>query len=447
MVMGGGASVDSSPAVLWCSALVRDEYERYSRQVAEGTEEDLGYDLEPLDEGSLAARFDVMYKRCLEEKEKVLAESVEGLHPVSWVSKYAGLSEAQKEEYCKAVVEAQVQLDKATYKPKAAEADYSKSFSGSAADTKAEKEAAALMKGEGGEGEDEEEKEEDMNPLLRPPSVTYNKYIGNPDLIKRYDRLMLLRATPWCKWFSQSGCYFYIQIATKEIVSIRPNNYEENEDMGGGILTEEELNGTSDDKASAKPKGGEVIPDGVMVCTMKDLPNVLDEVVDDKKMTPLILDPSEDRKVKTFFDYKYRVADASPLCVPFAKSGLKRADCLESYRKTLVGALKAGTTFALYLGDLTSEEANFKKKMCKKDCFPMECMVEAGKKLLAPPFDPRYKKIMKAEDIDENGGDTLKNPEGFRSVVISALKPSEYESKLTDSLALGYMQPIYVSSA
>ena len=438
--MGGAASVES----IWASERVRNEYERYCRQVAEGTEEDLGYDLDPLDDASVGARFDIMFRSLLQEKDKIISESV-GLHPVTWVSKYNEMSEEQKGEYCKAVVEAQVQLDKATYKPKAAEADYSKSFSGSAADTKAEKEAAALMKGEGGEGEErEEKKEEDMNPLLSPPSVTYNRYIGNPDLIKRYDRLMLLRASPWCKWFSQSGCYMYIQIANKEIVSIRPNSYEEAEDMGGGILTEEELNGTSDG-SEEKPKGGEVIPDGVMVCTMADLPSVIDEVVDEKKKTPLILDASDDRKVKTFFDYKYRVADASPLCVPFAKSGLKRQDCLESYRKILVGALKAGTTFALYLGDLTQDEANF-KKMCKKDCFPIECVVEAGKKLLNPAFDPRYKKIMRAEDIDQEDGDTLKNPDGFRSVVISALKPAEYESKLADSLPLGYMQPIYISS-
>ena len=66
----------------------------------------------------------------------------------------------------------------------------------------------------------------------------------------------------------------------------------------------------------------------------------------------------------------------------------------------------------------------------------MECMVEAGKKLLSPPFDPRYKKILRAEDIDENDGDTLKCPDGFRSVVISALKPSEYESSKTYRVCL-----------
>lgn len=435
--MGSGASTDS---VQWAQKVTRDEYERYVKQLGDGTDEELGYDLEELDEASLAMRFELMYKACTREKDKVLQESME-LHPVSWAAKYKGMTAGEQDEYCKAVVEAQVQLDKATFKPKAAEADYSKSFSGSAADTKAEKEAAALMKGDGGEGE--EEKKEEGSPLLSPPLVNYNKYIGKPDLIRRYDRLMLLRVAPWCKWFSQSGCYMYIQVATKEIASIRPNNYEESEDRGGGILTEEELNGIDTGAVSTKPSG-DVIPDGVIVCSMADLPSIIDEVVDKKKMTPLILDPSEERKVKTFFDYKYRVADASPLCIPFAKSGLKRQDCLETYRKILVGALRAGTTFALYLGELTHDEANFKKKMCKKDCFPMECMVEAGKKLLSPPFDPRYKKILRAEDIDENEGDTLKCPDGFRSVVISALKPSEYESKLADSLALGYMQVIYV---
>ena len=181
-----------------------------------------------------------------------------------------------------------------------------------------------------------------------------------------------------------------------------------------------------------------------MVCNLSDLPAVIDEIVDTHNKTPLILDASKECKVKTFFDYKYRVADASPLCIPFAKSGLKRSDCLENYRKVLVGALKAGTTFALYLGELTAEEANFKKKMCKKDVFPVECMVEGGKKLLGPPFDPRYKKIMRAEDLDGEDGVDLKNPEGFRSVIISSLRPTEYEDKLGESLPLGYMQAVFV---
>ena len=137
------------------------------------------------------------------------------------------------------------------------------------------------------------------------------------------------------------------------------------------------------------------------------------------------------------------MADASPLSIPFAKSGLKRSDAMETYRKVLVGALKAGTTFALYLGDLTQDDANWKKKLCKKDCFPNETMVDAGRKLLSPAFEPRYRLIFREEDLEE-GKAVLKNEDSFRTVVISALKPREYEAKLSESLALGYMQAIYV---
>ena len=103
--MGGAASVES----IWASERVRNEYERYCRQVAEGTEEDLGYDLDPLDDASAGARFDIMFRSLLQEKDKVISESV-GLHPVTWVSKYNEMSEEQKGEYCKAVVESQLLL-------------------------------------------------------------------------------------------------------------------------------------------------------------------------------------------------------------------------------------------------------------------------------------------------------------------------------------------------
>jgi len=42
--------------------------------------------------------------------------------------------------------------------------------------------------------------------------------------------------------------------------------------------------------------------------------------------------------------------DVSSLVVPFGKSGVKRQDVVERLRKSLVGAMKSGMVFALYLG-------------------------------------------------------------------------------------------------
>ena len=434
--MGSGSSFCNDPTSVYASRIVFTEYERYKRSIKDGTEELLGYDLDPLDDATLMERMTDLYTEALAQKDSTLADA--GLHPVIFAERYRALTDVEKVEYCKAVVNAQVALDKATFKAKPVEADYSKSFSGSAADTKAEKEAAALMKGE------EEIKEVEVNPLLDPPKGAYSTYTTNVDLVKRYDRALLLSVGQWLKFFSNSGCYLYIHNCTKEIASVRPSAYDEDDDKGGGILTEEELHNFDGGGAgtTSSANAGEEIPEGVLVCSLQELPSVVDRVVQDKK-TPLILDPSEDRKVKTYFDYKYRVADASPLSIPFAKSGLKRSDAMETYRKVLVGALKAGTTFALYLGDLTQDDANWKKKLCKKDCFPNETMVDAGRKLLSPAFEPRYRLIFREEDLEE-GKAVLKNEDSFRTVVISALKPREYEAKLSESLALGYMQAIYV---
>ena len=440
--MGAGSSIDTDSQKFYATQVVTTEYDRYKKQLDDGTEEVLGYDLDPLEDAALAERLQDLYNQALAQKEKTLEDG--GLHPVVFAARYGAMSDAEKVAYCKAVVEAQVTLDKATFKPKEAEADYSQSFSGSAADTKAEKEAAALMKGEGGpEGEGEKK---EANPLLDPPEGAYSTFKANPDLCKRYDRVLLLQTGQYLKFYAQSGCYMYIHTATKEIVSVRPSSYDEDEDMGGGILTEEQLNGViQGGVADSATNSGEIVPEGVLVCTLQELPAIIDKICDDDRKTPLLLDPSEERKVKTFFDYKFRVADASPLSIPFAKSALKRSDALDSYRKVLVGALKAGTTFALYLGELTQDDANWKKKLCKKDVFPNETMVEGGKKLLSPPYEPRYRLLFRDEDL-ENGEIVVKNPENFRCVVISALKPSEYEAKLAESMALGYMQPVYVKA-
>ena len=94
---------------------------------------------------------------------------------------------------------------------------------------------------------------------------------------------------------------------------MRPSSYDEDEDKGGGILTEEELNNGRPGTGSDAAKG--------------------DKVVNEDKKTPLILDPSEE--VKTFFD-KYNWP-MPPRYLFRREKWNKEKDAVESYRKTLVG--------------------------------------------------------------------------------------------------------------
>jgi hypothetical protein len=61
----------------------------------------------------------------------------------------------------------------------------------------------------------------------------------------------------------------------------------------------------------------------------------------------------------------------------------------------------AGSTFVLYLGEASIETADWKKKLCKKDVFPSEVFMNAGRKLLEPAREPRYKLLFREEDLEQ----------------------------------------------
>jgi hypothetical protein len=129
--------------------------------------------------------------------------------------------------------------------------------------------------------------------------------------------------------------------------------------------------------------------------------------------------------------------------IPFGKSGLKRQDIVERCRKSLVAAMKTGGTFVLYLGNVGIEQADWKKKLCNKENFPVETFTNAGAKLLQPDYNPRYKALYREEDL-EAGQAVVRD--GFRVIVISSLSAFEYKEKLEDSIPLGYMHAVYVKS-
>jgi len=458
--MGAASSVTGPPKPLQQLAfgIAVREFERIKARALEEQKDKLeDYERLPkLDDSLLSRRLLDVYKAALAELELDLTECK---NPCVISFRMAALSPDDKKAYMNSVVLSILDRETASYKPTVV-ADYSKSFSGSAADTKAEKEAAALMKGEGGPEKaevDDSVDPPDCNPYLRRPRVakaakdaTESELAACQALSVHDKHILTALCGMYLKFLGPSGCFMYIHSATKDVVSLRPTSYDEEDDIGGGIaLANEriasEAGGGKAVKVDEAAAVKEEIPDDVRVCTLQDLPQTIDEIIDVQRKTPLILDISTEQKVRVFMEYKHRSIDVSALTVPFAKSGLKRAEVLENCRKTLVGALKSGSMFCLYLGDCHIEHADFKKKLCKKDCFPIDVFQEGGKKLFKndPDGKPRFQAIYKEADLDS--GKAMAREETFRACVVSSIHPKEWYDKLQDCLPTGYLVPVYVS--
>lgn len=223
----------------------------------------------------------------------------------------------------------------------------------------------------------------------------------------------------------------YCHSLTRHVVSSRPTDFEEEADEV-----------TSSDKVA---EGGVEDPAlGLLSCNIVDLPNTLEKlVVNGENKTPLILDATEGSKCFTFYSMKAMLEDVSSLAVPYSVSGVKREVIMERCRARLVGAIKSGSTFVLYLGGVHIEHADFKKKLCKKDVFPVELFQQRGQSLLTPKSKPKYKLLLREADMSAGLGDVFAK-EGFQVAVVSTLSPREYEEKLKECIPLGYMLPIYV---
>jgi hypothetical protein len=262
--------------------------------------------------------------------------------------KYQKLSADELDTFSEKVIDAAVTREKNAHDlaiKNGVKSDYSKGFSGSAADTKAEKDAADLMRGK------TEVVVEEVNPYLRRPS--FNKeYFA-------YERYFLRKAGKWRK-FMGAGCFMYFHILTKEIASIRPEDYEDEIEEKIEIIDPEVERRKQD------------ISNGLPQIAIADMLPEIDRIINVEKKTPLIIDNSANSNCRLYFSYKAMLEDVSVLTIPFAKSGIKRTDLVEKCRKTLVGAIKTGSKFAFYLGDTSIEHCDWKKKLCKKNTFPSE---------------------------------------------------------------------------
>jgi hypothetical protein len=456
--MGAAASLTSaSPKNLQAFAVAKCEYERILARVEREKELEDYEKLPSLDDRLLSRRLIEVYNAALLEAELDITECK---NPCVLAKRMSELSAEQRKEYMQKVVLAVIDKERATFKPKVV-ADYSKSFSGSAADTKAEKDAAALMKGEGGAKEEDADAEDapDINPYLRRPRYTKaskgasNQELADCKILNAHDRHVIFELGTQLKFLGASGCYMYVHSASKEVASLRPKNYDEDEDVGGGVaLANEQI--AAEEGRTSKTTGGsgpgatagsEDIPEDIRVCRLQDLPAVLDELINVQGVTPLILDTSEEQRVRAFMEYKHCLCDVSALAVPFAKSGLKRDDVMEGCRVRLVTALKTGAMFCLYMGQCGIEHADFKKKLCKKDKFPVDVFTNAGKKLftIGPDGEPRFRLVYR--EADKQSGQIVAKEDTFRVCVVSSLHPRQWREQLCDCLPTGYMAPVYVS--
>jgi hypothetical protein len=195
----------------------------------------------------------------------------------------------------------------------------------------------------------------------------------------------------------------YCHSLTRQIVSLRPDSYED----------ELEKNSLNDLSASKVVD----LSNGLLSCHIIDLPKTLENLLaNGENKTPLILDNTEGSKCLTFYSSKAALEDVSSLIIPYSVSGIKRETIVEKCRTRLVGAIKSGSTFVLYMGGVHIEHADFKKKLCKKESFPVELFQQRGHNLLTPKSKPKYKLILREADMEAGLGDVYAR-DGFQVLV------------------------------
>ena len=281
--------------------------------------------------------------------------------------------------------------------------DYSKGFSGSAEDTKKEKEAAQEMRG-GAAVEDEDPLLADLHGSLTQEQKAEVEKLGK-----------------WLKLMGGSGCYVYVHSLTHEFAANRPDGFIDDGDL----------------KAKEDAAGG------LPVVALTEVVGEIKRIIEEEKKTPLLLDDSEDRKLATFFSFKGVLVDGTKLALPLRnKARPKPKVFMEELRAKAVQAMKGGQTLALDLGDAEGSKAPFWSTLCKPDGVRKELFIEGGKGLTRNKM--AYTKMWKDEE-KEHGSACPRDD--FQFVVVTALSPKEYEKELfDDAVPKEHAYPVVVAS-
>jgi hypothetical protein len=298
--------------------------------------------LSSLDEQQIYIRMEEIRRNAFQEKDFALSEChcPEVIH-----YKYSKLSDEERKSFNNSMLQLILEKDKSkksNSKQSSTAADYSKSFGGTADDTRNKKEAAEILRGSAANN-DNTSANAGSNSLLGDLFISpVCKYPSQSVILKKNGK--------WLRFLSaSSGCYMYFHNLTKELISIRPEEYEDE------VFQLVEDKNEEIDISNGLPK----IP-------FSQLPAEIERIVKEEQKTPLIIDTSPNDVGRTFFTYKACLEDVSCLTIPFGKSGLKKEDIMERCRKKLVGAMKTGKLFVLYLGGVTIDHADFKTKLCRK---------------------------------------------------------------------------------
>jgi hypothetical protein len=291
---------------------------------------------------------------------------------------------------------------------KLANADYSKGFSGTAADTKAEKDFAKLAMGD--HGAEEDDVPDDEKVLLAPLSD-----------VSPHDLDAMRNLSPWCKVMGGTGCFIWVHPITRETATQRPENF----------VDEEVAEVNTDDF------------NGLPFVLMENLLPEIERIVDVEKKTPLLLDDSFDRNLATYFQYKGVLVDGTKMNLPLRnKARPKPKDWMENFRASAVEAMKRGQTLALDMGECDNGKLPLEKTLCKPDSVPKSIMLMGGRGLTSSKM--YYMKVWREPELEH--GEAIVNPD-FRFVVITQHSPKVYAKEIgEETLNLDNFYPLVVVS-
>lgn len=150
--------------------------------------------------------------------------------------------------------------------------------------------------------------------------------------------------------------------------------------------------------------------------------------------TPLIIDPSENDTVNSFYMYKtVTLLDASKLALDKSLMKVPIADLMEGARSKLVSSIKLGRPLVIALGksacDFATTYHDGSEEMdasCVGRFFPLEVFKNAGKGLLS---EENMRSLFREGDL-ENGVARSGNQENFYVVVTSQFTSADYQDYL-----------------
>ena len=276
--------VDIDSAEYFAFQVLKAEYERSKDGNGSNLWEDDELKSTPNNASSYCQRMVDIYCASIVEKDKPIEECK---CSAVIIFKYLSMSAEEKNAFCSAILESATAREVQIAKKEALAAkvqDYSQSFGGTAADTRNEKEAAAILRGAGGGGGGGtgEEEENALYPLLVRPKIDSS-----------YDLQQLRKYVKWGKVMGGKGCFLYLHLLTKEVVSNRPEDFDDTTNSENNNQTNNTTTTTTIDPSN-----------GLETVELSDLQLTVDRIVKENKKTPLLIDRSATQAVRAFFSYK-----------------------------------------------------------------------------------------------------------------------------------------------